>query len=154
MSFWVVLSTGNYGDSDSSAGNLNASRKAAAKEPVAQSVMVRVQVWNETENRPLHEKAEIWLRGHGSWWIKSEVQLGAAAKNLAPREVGIQDKLYIYPDSRDGREIEIAFMMTPEMNPNGSDRDSIIVTIYDDAVEVVGLALEATGGEVEQRFGR
>jgi len=93
---------------------------------------------NETKNKPLHQKAEIWLRVHGTWWITPETQYGSAAKNLARREVGVHDKLYIYPDSRDGREIEVAFMMTPEMNPNRSDRDSIVVTIYDDAVEVVG----------------
>lgn len=38
----------------------------------AASVSVRVGVYDDTERRPMPEKAEIWIRGLGSWWIVRE----------------------------------------------------------------------------------
>ena len=106
-------------------------------------VMIRVCVHDETETNPLSDRAEIWLHGHGSWWIKHDSRFGATAKNLARHQVEARDTLYIYPDSREGAEIAVPFMMTAKMNPNGSTRDSIIVIITDHLVEAIGLPIQA-----------
>jgi len=116
--------------------------------------MVRVVVYDDTTTKPLDINAEIWLRGYGSWWITPEIQHGAAGKNLARHEIGKQDTIAIYPDARDGVEILVPFMMTSAMNPNGSDRDSIIITIKDHSVEVVGLPIEAAKGDTTKTFAR
>ena len=117
-------------------------------------VMVRVQVYDDTDSKPLHDKAEIWFRGHGSWWLKPETKFGAAAKNLGRRKVGEKDSIALYPDSRDGQEIRIPFSMTAEMNPNGSARDSIIITIGDNEIEIVGLPVEAATGDTTMKVKR
>jgi len=122
------------------------------------NAVVRVKVWDDTKNRPIDDKAEIWFQQHGSWWLKPDLQHGAAAKDLGRRQV---DKLFtgndgivIYPDGRqpdskgrDSQRIVVPFKMTTGMNPDGSDRDSIMIIIGDDVIEIVGLPVKAATGE-------
>lgn len=130
-------------------------RKTAEESRIdSKDVVVRVVVYDETISRPLHPKAEIWMKSLGTWWIASDSKFGAGFKNIGGRRIGTEYQLYIYPDSRDGQEIVVSFQMTPEMNPNGSARDSIIITVFDKTVEVVSLAMKAATGKVEARFNR
>lgn len=62
--------------------------------------------------------------------------------------------MYLYPDSRDGKEIEITFMMTREMNPEGSVRDTIHIEITDYGVDVWGLPIREANGVYEMNFVR
>ena len=71
----------------------SADRDSAAQqtEPTRPTdVIVRVRVWDKTQNNPLHDKAEIWFRGNGSWWLKEETKFGSATKNLGRRKVGVK----------------------------------------------------------------
>ena len=102
------------------------------------NIMVRVIVHDDTRDNKLHPKSEVWLRGYGSWHLQPEISSGSAARNLAPREAGKADKLSIYPDGRDGKEITVPFTMTTEMCPDGCARDSIIIEISDKSIEVFG----------------
>lgn len=45
-------------------------------------------------------------------------------------------------------------MTTTEMDPDGSPRDCIIVSIADDQVEIVGLPVEAATGQAEMTVKR
>lgn len=47
-----------------------------------QGIMVRVAVSDYTENNPVDDRAELWFRGHGSWWLKDELEFGGTVKNL------------------------------------------------------------------------
>lgn len=110
--------------------------------------MVRVSVWDDTESKPLPDKAELWFRGYGSWWLKPATKFGGDTKKLGDRQPGNRDSLMLYPDGRDGgREITIPIETTTEMSRLGSARDTITISISDDEVEVVGLAIEAATGE-------
>lgn len=95
---------------------------------------------DETENRPLANRAEIWVRGNGSWWLTPGLREGGGwtAETLRTVRVGIRDTVMLYVDGRDGGEIAIPFMVTPSMCPNGCGRDAILITITDNAVEVIG----------------
>jgi hypothetical protein len=101
---------------------------------------VRVMLVDETENRPVADRAEIWVRGHGSWWLKPALREGGSwtAETLRTVRVGIRDTAMLYIDGRDGGEIPIPFMVTTSMCPNGCGRYTIVITITDDAVEVFG----------------
>ena len=120
--------------------------------------MVRVMVWDDTANKPLHAKAELWFRGHGSFWLKKETKFGAAAEDLGRRQVGIKfdgdDSIQFYPEGRDGQKINIPLMMTRKMNPEGSTRDSIMITISDDEIEILGLPLKAAIGNATMKVQR
>jgi len=120
----------------------------------AAAYMVRVGVHDDTDKRPLHSKAEIWFRGRGSWWIKTPTKFGSAVENLAEREPNVKDTIHIYPDGRDGKEITVSIMMTAEMIPKGSTRDSLTIEISDTEVTVYGLPLKAATGEYEKKFKR
>src|SRR5690554_3389749 len=116
--------------------------------------MVRVAVNDDTKTNSVHNKAEIWLRGHGSWWLKNELEYGGAVKNLGKRPSKKLDTLMVYPDSRNGKEFAVPFMMTDEMNPEGSPRDMITVDISDTEITVFGLSIKETTGKSELKYKR
>lgn len=116
--------------------------------------MVRVAVNDDTQRKPVHPKAEIWFRGHGSWWLKRELKYGGTVKNLGSRPSGAQQTLIIYPESRDGKELKVPYMMTDKMNPKGSPRDMISVDISDTEITVHGLPIKAASGKFELKYKR
>lgn len=116
-------------------------------------VSVRIQVMDWTEENPVSDKAEIWIKGMGSWYFKHEIEFGGTAKTIGEKDLNSVYKMHIYPDSRDGKEMMVEFKITEEMNPNGSPRDAISVNIYDAKVEVHGLPIGAANdGKTEFVF--
>ena len=156
LSVLVVIALATLGCGGTSERVEGPEGPSAARQSTKRSVdaMVRVQVYDDTERKPLADKAEIWFRGHGSWWLKPDMRNGAATKNLGRRELGNKDTISLYPDGRDAQEIIIPFKMTGEMNPNGSARDSIIITISDNEVKVVGLPVKAAIDDAEIKVKR
>ena len=128
----------------------------AARQPKGSGkpFMVRVAVNDDTEKNPVHSKAEIWFRGHGSWWLKRELKYGGTVKNLGTRPSGTKQTLIIYPESREGRELKVPYIMTDEMNPKGNSRDMISVDISDTGVTVHGLPIKAASGKFEIKYKR
>ncbi len=116
--------------------------------------MVRVAVYDDTQRKPVHPKAEIWFRGYGSWWLKPELKYGGAVKNLGTCPSGIKQTLIIYPESRDGKELKVPYMMTDKMNPKGNTRDMISVDISDTEITVHGLPIKAATGKFELKYKR
>lgn len=156
----LVLTRGNEPPSNEEKTPTAAATAASTAPPAsnpapseAQDAMVRVQVWVETENNPLHPKAELWFRGHGSWWLKPIEAMGGEAKSLGRRPVGRvvsgDDAIQLYPEGREGEATNIPLKMTREMNPDGSDRDSLLIIFTDEAIEILGIPLEAAIGQVK-----
>ncbi len=106
--------------------------------PSSSEIAVRVSAWVHPESRELLSiDAEIWLQGHGSLWISRD-----PVKILGKRPPGQTENLHIYPDGRDGRHFVVPITMTADMCPQGCDRDTILINISDDSVEVVGKAVK------------
>ena len=122
--------------------------------PIPKVMSVRVVVNDDTEKNPVHKRAEIWLKGHGSWWLKQELKYGGTVKTFGNLQSGIKNSLYLYPDSRDGKELMVPFLLTEDMNPKGSPRDSIIIIISDKEIIINGLPIKEATGEVEVKFTR
>jgi hypothetical protein len=112
-------------------------------------VTVRIGVFEDTDKKPLPKKAEIWIRGLGSWWIARE-----NVKNVADREVGSTDTMFIYPDGRSGKELSVKFKMTSDMCPQGCARDLISVAISDTHVTVNGTPIKAANDKFEVKLKR
>lgn len=116
-------------------------------------IMVRVSVWDDTENSSIHRRAEIWFRGHGSWWIGDPlIRYGGTTEELGRRPSGVKHELIFYPDGRDGKEIKIPYMLTEDMNPDGSHRDTITISIQDTKIVAEGLPIRAANGEYSIEF--
>jgi len=128
--------------------------QASKQKILANDYMVRVAVWDDTKSRPVHSRAEIWFRGVGSWWLKPEMKYGGTSKDLGVRPKGIEHTLIIYPESRNGKEIKVPYMMTDKMNPKGSPRDMIQVSISDTTITVNGLPIKAATGTFELKYPR
>ena len=120
---------------------------SSAASPETTPVMVRVQVSDETDRSPLPAKSELWFRGYGSWWLKTATANGSAAEDMGRREVGKKDTFTLYPDGREAQEIVVPFMMTGDMHPDGSPKDSIMITISDQQTTIVGLPIKAATGK-------
>lgn len=154
----AVVSVINYWPDNSSNSNRDAvtseTRNTRSVSAASEFVSLRVMVFNDTEKNPIPPKSEIWFRGHGSWWLHKEVASGAAAKDLGKRRVGELDHLFLYPDGRDSKEIKIPVIMTKDMNPEGSVRDSLTIAISDDSIEIGGFPLKAATGETRQILDR
>ena len=118
------------------------------------SVVLRIGIWDLTENNPIHTRAEIWIRGFGSWYLKRALSEGRSARKFGEYPVGVKQQFFFYPESRKGKELIISFMMTKDMNPNGSVRDTLWVSFYDEEVEVSGLPITAATGKSELKFKR
>lgn len=103
--------------------------------------LLEVIYWNDTETNPPSQDTEIWVRGHGSWFLMQEPH------NPASRELGEfpvdetqDDAFYIYPDGRDGSECQVSFQMTEDMH-SGSTQAMTEVSIEDTQVMVRGQAI-------------
>ncbi len=118
------------------------------------NITVRVWVKDDTIHKPLADDAEIRLANHGTWRIKRAIRGQTASRNLGRHEVWRQRSLYVYPDGRDGSEIEIVINLTPEMKPKGLNQDVIRVVISDDDVVASGSPVEAGTFQSEIRFER
>lgn len=115
---------------------------------------VKINVNDDTDNNPVHSRAEIWIRGHGSWFLAPELKYGGTTKTFSGFKLDEKHEMFIYPDSRDGKEMKISFMLTKEMNPQGSVRDALIIDIDDESVTVKGLPIKAASGEFEIKIKR
>jgi hypothetical protein len=106
--------------------------------PSNSEIAVRVSAWVHPESRELlSSDAEIWLQGHGSLWISRD-----PVKILGKRPPGQTENLHIYPDGRDGKQMVVPIKMTADMCPQGCDQDTILITITDDSVAVLGKAVK------------
>ena len=116
---------------------------------LSSDMTVRVVVYDDTEASPLHPRAEIWVRGLGSWWLaRDNLQI------IDGRTQGKVDQLVIYPDGREGKEITVQFKLTSSMCPQGCPRDMITVAIDDTDVTVGGFPIQGPNGETEVVFPR
>jgi len=107
------------------------------KKSQSKQIAVRVSVWVDPDSAPLPREAEIWFKGYGSLWIARD-----PVKILGTRPAGHTEPLYIYPDGRNGKEIAVPTTVTSEMCPQGCARDTTMINISDDLIEVVGTAIE------------
>jgi hypothetical protein len=80
--------------------------------------------------------------------------LTGTVRKLGERPSGSKQTLMFYPDSREGKELKIPYMMTDEMNPVGSPRDTIIIDISDTEIEVYGPPIKAATGRSELKYRR
>ena len=149
-------SSGSSSDSKSAPKISQLSPPPKQTEPRASNeYMVRVAIEDRTKNNPVHPKAEIWFRGHGSWWLKRDLKYGVTAKKLGRRPVGKKQGLIFYPEGReDGPEIKIPYLLTTEMNPKGSHRDTIHIEFFDDKYLANGLPIKAATGDFEIKYSR
>jgi len=112
---------------------------------------VRVGVWDKTEIKPIHKKAEIWIRGSGSWFLKQALAEGKPAKTFGTFPIGYEQEFIFYPDGRKGVELTIPFKITTDMNPNGSYRSTLRIEFYDDIILISGPPITSTLWASEER---
>jgi len=118
------------------------------------SAALRIVIWDLTENNPIHTKAEVWIRGFGSLYLKKVLSGEKSAKKCGEYPVGAKQEFIFYPESRKGRELTVPFMMTKDMNPNGSARDALRISFYDKEIEFSGPPIKAATGKSEMKFKR
>lgn len=117
-------------------------------------IIVRVVVNDDTKSNPVDPKTRIWFKGFGSWWLKREMEYGGTFKRLGTRPSGLEQVLNFYRNADDASELLIPYMMTDEMNPDGSHRDSITLDFTDTEIKAYGLPIKAATGKIELKYTR
>jgi hypothetical protein len=103
-------------------------------------VSFKIQVWDDTVSNPPGQRAEVWVRGMGSWF--PDLEFGADVKSgVGPFPVGSTQEVFVYPDGRDGAEVKVSVVVGSNLISD-SDRDAIIVEIGDTEVRVLGAAVQ------------
>lgn len=127
-------------------------------EEPAELAKMKVIVFDDTVNRPIPAKAEIWFRGLGSWWLANDT----GPKTVGPRPLGEllsgDETLVLYPVGRGKNEqnqrINVPIKLTREMHPQGSDRDALTIEVSDSSISIWGLPVKAATGTSEVVFPR
>lgn len=120
-------------------------------EPAPTSWKLRFAFADDTKQSPLDARAEIWIRGLGSWWLRE----GETLQIVDGFSPSTEEVLHVYPGGRDtGPDIAVPYMVNEEMNPDGNPRDMIQIGINDELVWVFGTPLEAATGQLEYVFDR
>lgn len=127
--------------------------ESTASPAEGEEVELRVAVWDETENNPPGERAEVWIEGTGSWYPDLEFG-GETLEDAGPFERYSEGEIYIYPDGRDNGAEILATVGFDEEFISSSPRDAVRIEIYDERVIVVGTPVEAQHGEYEIEFDR
>lgn len=127
------------------------------QEQPPEEIELRIAIFDDSAERPLisglgtsansGSRAELWVRGYGSWF--PDLEFGGDGNTLGSFPIGEEHEFFVYPDGRDGREIRVVFRMTADMI-SGSDRDMIQIGISDTTVTVSGTAIR----DFEQQFER
>jgi len=68
-------------------------------------------------------------------------------EELSQRPSGVKQELIFYPDGRDEKKLRLPYMVTEDMNPDGSPRDTITISIQDSKIVVQRLPIRAATGE-------
>lgn len=122
--------------------------------------MVQIRIYDDTKTNPIHNRAAISFRGNDLWWFKVPASTArekfiaaGAKKTLGLRMTGKkydgQNAILLYADGYEiGPTISIPFTMPLGASPSGSDRDSIVIEISDEEVEIMGPPIQATTGHV------
>lgn len=131
----------------------NGSEEGNGPSEEGEEVTLRLSVMDETEDNPPDERAEVWIRGTGSWYPSVEFG-GETLEDAGPFERYSEGEIYIYPDERDGGVEILATVYFDEDFISNSPRDSVRIEIHDDRVVVVGTPVEAQHGEYEREFDR
>jgi len=118
-------------------------------------ISMRITVWDDTKQSPLGNRAEVWVRGIGSWWLYSKVtKFGSDFRDTPPQNVGYQDYVAVYADGRKaGQEIQVPYKITSEM-VSISARDMLEISITDDSVVARGIGYRNVSGQYKRSWPR
>ena len=113
---------------------------------IKNEISFKLMVWDDTEQKNAKD-LEIWVKGLGSWY--PNLEYGGDSNVIGPFPVEEIQKIFIYPDGRNGKEIMVEFIPKKEMISQ-SDRDAIIIEISDEKVIVSGIAIKNSGKEINR----
>lgn len=128
------VSTDNGGAGQPAPAEPVAPSRPGEKAPDGEVNTVRLLWWNDTETSP-PVRFELVLAS--SEWRPDNSRAASQTGSLARIPVGERLMLQIFPDGRNGKQIDVPVEVTAEMMDN-SEEDAIHVAVSDTSVRVVG----------------
>ena len=101
-------------------------------------IYLSVKIYDKTETTS-SKKLQVWLKGMGYWG--PELKRGWNGTLAGPLQVNKKEEIRILPDGNEGKEIKTTFVYKSNMKSR-SDRDAIVVEVYDDKVVFSGTPIE------------
>ena len=139
---------------------------------------VRIAFFNDTEEKPitreritrrprrarpsiinpLSKNCRMWIRGFGDFYPTRDRMWefgGALIEKAGPFDVNSTHMIYFYPDySNERRVFKVPFKYLAGMNPEGSVRDMLTITVNDRTIVFWGTPITNVKGEREYTFSR
>ena len=135
----------------------SANRTNTTKQPVSEFYL-RIGFFNDIEQKPLNPRCRMWIRGFGDFYPvqQSDWQYGGTTiEKAGPFDINSENVIYFYPDyPNETKEINVPFKYSSEMNPSGSVRDMVTITIEDEKIMFTGLPISNAGEASKNTFTR
>ncbi|MFP5299222.1 MAG: hypothetical protein ACLGHL_09580 [Actinomycetota bacterium] len=129
----ALLVLGACSDDGSDSSNDEAEGNKVVTEEEGEVVEVKYNVWDDTDKNP-PEDVELIAAGQEAW--EPNLKKGADAEVIADAIVGENLEFTLYPDGRDGAEIQAEIFIDPEVLPRTDEPLDVIVYIEDDQVVI------------------
>jgi len=104
------------------------------------SAVLRMAVTDETSSG-ISDNFEVWVQGTGSWFYA----LDSLIEEAGPFPTDEPSSFFIYPEGRDGNEIQVQLFVPSTVNA-GSAQDMIEIVVSDSEITIFGTSVPNTGG--------
>ncbi len=108
------------------------------------------------ENATLGDKAEIWIKGMGSWHLNNQYsstdrinKFGLVSKTTPKLYSEREYDLFFYPNGRDGVERKVKFKIGEDFCPQGCTVYALSISVFPDKINFFGNPIKEVYGEIE-----
>lgn len=130
-------------------------QNAAKPQSQPDNFYMRIAIYNDAQSKDFG-RCRIWIEGYGDFWPARDSGWefgGAIIEKAGPFDTSEVQTLYFYADYRyEDYVIKVPFKFSNEMNPNGSDRDTLLINVGDTAISFLGTAVKNATGKSEIVF--
>lgn len=108
------------------------------------------------ESATLGDKAEIWIKGMGSWHLNNQYsstdrinKFGLVSKTTPKLYSEREYDLSFYPNGRDGEEKKVQFKIRKDFCTQGCTVYALSISVFPDKIKFFGKPIEEAYGKIE-----
>ena len=134
------------------------SQKKRTRVEAPKKFYLRIAFFNDTDKKPISPNCRMWIRGFGDFYPTRQGDWkfgGTLIEKAGPFDINKEHTIYFYPDySDESKEIKIPFKYSAGMNPKGSVKDMLTISIKPKTIVFEGVPLKNATDEFEYKFNR
>ncbi|MCK4751810.1 MAG: hypothetical protein KAS75_00075 [Planctomycetes bacterium] len=119
---------------------------------------LRIAFFNDTYKKPISPNCRMWIRGFGDFYPARQGDWkfgGTLIEKAGPFDINGENIIHFYPDySDESKEIKMPFGYLVEMNPKGSVKDMLTISVESETIIFDGTPIEDVNGKSTYKFNR